>query len=190
MKTLRIFSIAALLMAAASISYGQKTKTETFKVSGNCGMCKTKIEKAAKEAGASDAKWDVDKKEITVKYNSSSTNTAKIQQQIAAVGYDNVGFKATDEVYNKLHGCCKYDRASAAAKEEHACSDKCEMKDGKCADHGDAHAKMDCCKDGKCSKEGHDGKDCCKKDGKMDCCKDGKCSKEGHDGKDCCKKSH
>jgi hypothetical protein len=27
------------------------------------------------------------------------------------------------------------------------------------------------------------------KDGKMDCCKDGKCSKEGHDGKDCCKKS-
>jgi hypothetical protein len=25
---------------------------------------------------------------------------------------------------------------------------------------------MDCCKDGKCTKEGHDGKDCCKKDDK------------------------
>lgn len=34
-----------------------------------------------------------------------------------------------------------------------------------------------------CDKEGHDGKDCCSKDGdKMSC------SKEGHEGKDCCKK--
>ena len=51
---------------------------------------------------------------------------------------------------------------------------------------------MDCCKDGKCTKEGHDGKDCCKNinAGKMDCCKDGKCTKEGHDGKDCCKKEN
>ncbi len=163
MKTVRISGLLALMMAVTSIAFAQKTKTETFKVSGNCGMCKTKIEKAAKDAGASHASWDVDKKEITVKYNSSSTNTAKIQQQIAAVGYDNAGFKTTEEVYNKLHGCCKYERESAASKEAHACSDKCEMKDGKCTGHDEKHGKMDCCKDGKCSKEGHDGKDCCKK---------------------------
>ena len=63
--------------------------------------------------------------------------------------------------------------------------------------------KMDCCKDGKCTKEGHDVKIAvkmanalkkvmmvkiaAKKMAKMDCCKDGKCTKEGHDGKDCCK---
>lgn len=165
MKTLRIFSIVALLMAITSISFAQ-TKTETFKVSGNCGMCKSSIEKAAKEAGAKDAKWDADTKVITVTYKSSATNTAKIQEKIALVGYDNQGAKATDESYNKLHGCCKYDRAAA-------------------------DEKMDCCKDGKCSMPGHDGKDCCKKDaGKMDCCKDGKCTKEGHSGADCCKKSH
>ncbi|HRX93058.1 MAG TPA: cation transporter [Chitinophagaceae bacterium] len=168
MKSFRIFSITALCMAFAFQSFAQNSVTETFAVSGNCGMCKTAIEKAAKEAGATDASWDKEKKELTVTYSKATTNTAKIQKQVAAAGYDNAGLLATIEAYNKLPGCCKYDRA-AAAKE------KKEM--------------MDCCKDGKCTKEGHDGKDCCKKENgeKADCCKDGKCTKEGHDGKDCCK---
>jgi hypothetical protein len=40
---------------------------------------------------------------------------------------------------------------------------------------------MECCKDGKCTKEGHDGKDCCKKEGvaMADC----------GSGAACCKKS-
>ena len=174
MKTLKIFSFVSLFMALAALSlpvnsFAQKTKTETIPVSGNCGMCKTKIEKAAKTAGVEDAKWDVDAKALTVKYNSSTTNAAKIQHAVAAVGYDTRDVKASDKAYDKLHGCCKYDR-TAAAKDD---------------------AKMDCCKDGKCSKPGHDGKDCCNSDTeKMDCCKDGECSKPGHDGKDCCKASH
>ena len=47
-------------MAFAQLNNGD------FKVSGNCGMYKSKIEKAAKEAGAKDASWDADKQEITV----------------------------------------------------------------------------------------------------------------------------
>ena len=172
MKTLKIFSFAAFFMAlllSLSTTIFAQSKTETIPVSCNCGMCKSKIEKAAKTAGVDDAKWDSDARTITVKYNSSSTNAAKIQHAIAAVGYDTRDVKATDEAYNKLHGCCKYDRSAASTEDQ----------------------KMDCCKDGKCSKPGHDGKDCCKKeDGKSDCCKDGKCSKPGHDGADCCKASH
>ena len=169
MQTFKIFSFITLFMALAIGSFAQKTTTETIPVSGNCGMCKGNIEKAAKKAGAADAKWDVDAKVLTVKYNSSSTNTAKIQQAVAAAGYDTRDVKTTGEAYSKLHSCCQYDRTSASNDEQ----------------------KMDCCKDGKCSKPGHDGKDCCKKnDANMDCCKDGKCSKEGHDGKDCCKASH
>lgn len=164
MKSLKIFSLAICSFVLTTLANAQ-SKTETFKVSGNCGMCKTKIEKAAKEAGAKDASWDVDSKMLTVTYKSSTTNTAKIQQKIAEVGYDNVGFKSTVEAYNKLHGCCKYERETSVTE------------------------KPDCCKGCKCTMEGHDGKDCCKKtEGKMDCCKDGKCTKEGHDGKDCCKK--
>jgi copper chaperone CopZ len=173
MQTLKIFSIVALFMTLATMSFAQKAKTETIPVSGNCGMCKSKIEKAAKTAGVEDAKWDVDAKALTVKYNSSTTNAAKIQQAVAAAGYDTRDVKATTEAYDKLHGCCQYDRAAAA--------------------HDDA--KKECC-----SKAGHDGKDCCKNtDSKMsarktgsdgDCCKDGKCSMPGHNGKDCCKASH
>ena len=167
MKTFQIFSFIALLMISAT-SFAQ-SKSETIPVSGNCGMCKSKIEKAAKTAGAADAKWDVDAKTLTVKYNSSTTNAAKIQTAVAAVGYDTRDVKATDEAYNKLHGCCKYDRTAVTGDD----------------------AKMDCCKDGKCTKPGHDGTDCCKKtEGQMDCCKDGKCTKPGHDGKACCKDSH
>lgn len=177
MKSLRIFSLVALFTAVSMVAVAQ-TSTETYKVSGNCGMCKKAIEKAAKEAGATEAAWDKDTKELTVTYKSSTTNAAKIQQKVADAGYDNVGFKSTLEAYSKLPGCCKYERSSMDSNE----------------------AMMDCCKDGKCSKEGHDGKDCCKKaDMKMparttgsdgDCCKDGKCTKEGHDGKDCCKKEN
>lgn len=181
MKTLRIFSLAILALGVSTLAVAQ-TKTETFKVSGNCGMCKSKIEKAAKEAGAKEASWNADSKQLTVTYKNSNTNAAKIQQKIAEVGYDNAGFTATTEAYNKLHGCCKYDR-NAAAETMDCC------KDGKCTKEG--HDGKDCCKDGKCSKDGHDGKSCCKKDDhKMDCCKDGKCTKEGHDGKDCCKKEN
>jgi periplasmic mercuric ion binding protein len=191
MKTLKIFSIVMFCCAITTASFAQKTKTETFQVSGNCGMCETKIEKAAKEAGASFAEWNKDTKIITVKYNSSTSNIAKIQKSIADVGYDNVGAKATNESYDKLHGCCKYERPTATEK-----MDCC--KDGKCTKEGHdgkdcckaGAEKMNCCKEGKCTKEGHDGKDCCKAGAeKMDCCKDGKCTKEGHNGKDCCKKS-
>jgi mercuric ion binding protein len=190
MKALKLFSLAAVCMTFA-ISSSAQTKTENFKVSGNCGMCKTKIEKAAKEAGAKEANWDVDSKMLTVTYKSSTTNTAKIQEKIAAVGYDNPGFKSTAEAYNKLHGCCKYEREAGAASDAKAdcCSGGATCKEHAGGKHAGNHdANMECCKDGKCSKAGHDGKDCCKKDGaKMDCCKDGKCSKAGHDGKDCCK---
>ena len=47
MKTLKIFSIVLFCCTLATASFAQKVKTETFKVSGNCGMCEAKIEKAA-----------------------------------------------------------------------------------------------------------------------------------------------
>ncbi len=161
MRTFKILSLATAFVAISSIAVAQ-SKTETFKVSGNCGMCKNKIEKAAKEAGAKTASWDEDTKVITVTYKTGSTNTAKIQQKIAAVGYDNAGAKATTEAYDKLHGCCKYDRV--ASEEMSCCSDGTVCKEG----HESTHtAKMDCCKDGKCTNE----------NAASDCCKGGKCTK-------------
>lgn len=152
MKSL-LFSF--LLISIASFGFAQ-TKTETLKVSGECSSCKKKIESAAKKAGASYALWDVDSKELTVKYNSTSTNTAKIQQTIASAGYDTQDYKATDAAYNKLDKCCQYERTAATDSQTSCDSKACAgmncMKDGKC------QQDMSCCKDSDCST-----KDCCKK---------------------------
>jgi hypothetical protein len=153
MKTL-ILSLLFISFATAGFA---QTKTETLKVAGECGTCKKKIETAAKKAGASYAVWNAESKDLVIKYNSSSSNTAKIEKAIAAAGYDTPDFKASDEAYNKLDDCCQYERTSATASEAKSCCDdkKCTeancMKDGKCA------KDMSCCKDSGCDK-----KDCCK----------------------------
>jgi periplasmic mercuric ion binding protein len=185
MKALKIFSSLFLLLSTCSISFAQE-KTDSFKVAGECGMCKKKIEKAAKTAGASFASWDTKSKQLVVKYSSETTNQAKIQQSIAAVGYDTPDYKTTDEAYNKLDGCCQYDRQLMSKMEKTAmncCGPNCEMKDGKC---DEAVCKdKGCCKDSEMCKEmgccGHEAKAGQKsKDGKsaMDC-----------GTKSCCKKS-
>jgi mercuric ion binding protein len=163
MKSYKLFSMLVVCLAMAGQSFAQ-SKTEKLKVSGECGMCKKKIESAAKESGATYALWNKDSKILTVTYNSQNTNSAKIQQNIAAVGYDTPEFKATDEAYNSLDDCCKYQR-STSSKASHAsmdgsqsCSDKCEKKDGKCASMESCKEKG-CCKDGEACKKG----DCCKK---------------------------
>lgn len=200
MKTFKIFSVATIMLAMTSVSIAQD-KTETLKVSGECGMCQKKIEKAAKSAGATTASWNVDTKILTVTYNSTTTNTAKIEKNIAKAGYDTPDVKAKDEDYKKLDKCCQYEREEASGKMS-CCTEKCEMKDGKCKDEAQCKEKG-CCKDSEKCKEmgccGHGGEmaakgdmSCCKKgaaDAKVDCCKDGKCTKPGHDGKDCCKKA-
>ena len=83
----------------------------TFKVWGKCEMCKSKIEKAAKEIdGVKSAKWSLASQKILIKFNDKETSLDEIQSTIAGVGYDTEKHKAKDETYNKLHHCCKYDR--------------------------------------------------------------------------------
>jgi hypothetical protein len=162
MKSFKISMFSLLCLAFSSMAIAQD-KTEKIQVSGECGMCKSKIEKAAKEAGASSAEWSAETKELTVSYASNSTNTAKIEKAIAAVGYDTKNVKASDEAYNKLHDCCKYERTSANEAKADCCKDgQCEKcKEGKC-DKG-----MDC-KAGKC--EHHSEAEHAAK-GKHACCK-------------------
>lgn len=106
--------MAAFLLGGASMAMAAKDSTATFKVSGNCGMCKTRIEKTAKAAGATKAVWGVDSQILTVSFNPKKTNVGKIQKKVAAVGHDTGKYKATEAVYDALPGCCQYDREEAA----------------------------------------------------------------------------
>lgn len=109
MKTL--FAVIALsfttLFAAAQTS---SPKSEKIKVWGNCGMCQKHIEKAAKEAGATTATWNKDTKMLSVKYDASKTSNAKIQESVAAAGYDTKDYTGNNDAYKKLDECCQYER--------------------------------------------------------------------------------
>ncbi len=87
----------------------QNVKHETFEVSGNCGMCKDRIENAANSLkGVSSASWDISTKKIHIEYNSSIITLDDVQKAIADAGHDNGKYKASDEVYDKLPECCLY----------------------------------------------------------------------------------
>ncbi|HLN72307.1 MAG: efflux RND transporter periplasmic adaptor subunit [Methylococcaceae bacterium] len=82
-----------------------------FKVSGNCDMCKERIETAAKSvAGVSTAVWNVQTKLINVRFDGARTNSDAIQKTIASVGHDTEKYKAPADVYSKLPECCLYSR--------------------------------------------------------------------------------
>ncbi|TAL64249.1 MAG: ATPase [Bacteroidetes bacterium] len=116
MKTIKLlFAIVLLVAVGANFSAraGDKTsgpKTESFKVWGNCGMCKDRIEKAAKAEGATNAAWDAKTKMVTVTFDPSKTNVDAISKKLASVGHDTEKYKADDKVYDGLPGCCKYER--------------------------------------------------------------------------------
>ena len=98
-------------------SFLKTTKTETptkadneFFVRGNCGSCKTRIEKAAKDAGATSANWDAETQKVTLDFDPAKTSAEAILKKIADVGHDNELFTTSDDVYKNLPGCCLYDR--------------------------------------------------------------------------------
>jgi len=110
MKT-RIHSSLVLLLALGFSAFSQGVKTEKFEVKGNCGMCETRIEKAANTVdGVKSADWNRETKMIEVSFDPGKTDLHKIHFAIAKAGHDTDLHKASKESYEKLPGCCKYNR--------------------------------------------------------------------------------
>lgn len=116
MKKVIIFLIA---MISATVTFARE-KTDTFKVYGNCGMCKKRIEKAAKLDGVVSAVWNVDTKILTVTYDEGKVSNDDLQKKIAAVGHDTEKYTAEDKVYEKLPGCCLYERRKSGKQNDHS----------------------------------------------------------------------
>ena len=82
-----------------------------IKVSGNCEMCKERIETAAKSvAGVTLAEWSAETKQLHVSFDKGKTNIDYIQKAIAKAGHDTEKYKAPDDVYKALPECCLYER--------------------------------------------------------------------------------
>lgn len=111
MNSLKIIMMALFVLSITSFNAQIKnTKTETVKIFGNCGMCKSTIEKAGNKKKEVQIDWNKETKLATITYDSLKTTKSDILQRVALVGYDNELFISPNDTYSSLPGCCQYDR--------------------------------------------------------------------------------
>jgi copper chaperone CopZ len=114
MKT-KILSLVGLFLLGATTVFSAN-KTEKVEVKGNCDMCKKRIEKAALSVdGVTKAEWNKENKVLDLTFDDTKADLKKVETAIAKVGHDTPLVKATENVYNALPGCCKYDRSDSKA---------------------------------------------------------------------------
>lgn len=107
--------LGMLLLVVTFSTQAQERKNKNAKydieVSGNCEMCKKRIEQAAFSVkGVKSAEWYIDSHVLHLIINEEKCSIADVKKAIAKVGHDTDEIKATDEDYEKLHGCCMYER--------------------------------------------------------------------------------
>ena len=109
-KIIYVFSL--FLIGFSSQAQSKKLNKNAkiaLEVDGICGMCKKRIETAAlKTKGVKFALWNVKTHQLNIIIDERKTTLTKVQKNIAAVGHDSKGFKASDEAYGSVHPCCKY----------------------------------------------------------------------------------
>lgn len=104
--------LITMIMAFFSYTsvFGQ-AKTESFEVSGNCGMCEDRIEAAATSLeGVHSADWNQKTQMLSVSYNPDVLKISKVHKAVADAGHDTKLNKAEEETYKQLPACCQYER--------------------------------------------------------------------------------
>lgn len=105
------YSIAFLIFIGCGlVAQIKHSRTEIVKISGNCDMCKSTIEKAGNRKKVSKVVWNSDSKESVITFDTLKSNEDEILKRIALSGYDNDEFFAPDDVYASLSPCCQYER--------------------------------------------------------------------------------
>lgn len=107
--------IVMLLTFVGFTTQAQEKKNKNakveFHVSGNCEMCKKRVEKSALSVpGVKTADWHMDCGTLYLIVNEEKTDVSTIQKAIAKAGHDTDEAKATQADYDNLHVCCQYER--------------------------------------------------------------------------------
>ena len=81
-------------------------------VKGNCGMCKSTIEKAVKGLDfVENAEWGIKTKILDVEFiDSVNFDLEALNSAINQSGYETMNTTADQKAYDALPMCCKYDR--------------------------------------------------------------------------------
>jgi outer membrane receptor for ferrienterochelin and colicin/copper chaperone CopZ len=117
------YALVGIGILACVTTYGQNQQTAledsmvSFKVSGTCIQCKDRIESVVKGKGVRSANWDMENKTLSLTYNPSQTNLAKIRKKIVAAGHDVEEMKAPEKTYKALPACCHYREIKPVAHE-------------------------------------------------------------------------
>jgi mercuric ion binding protein len=105
------YLLIVLIISFSIEGFAQKAKKGTpliMKTSGQCEMCKERLETAfAYEKGVYSSEFDLKTKEFTVYYNPAKTDPDKIRKTVNTIGYDADDTKADPKAYAKLPACCK-----------------------------------------------------------------------------------
>ena len=104
-----------MLLGMGSLVQAQEKSNKNakyeFHVSGNCDLCKKRIEKAALSvSGVKMANWNEESGQLKLILDENKVNIDSVHVKIAKVGHDTDKVKAKDEDYEKLHECCHYTR--------------------------------------------------------------------------------
>lgn len=96
----------------ATVAEAPAEKHALLSVGGSCDMCTDRIIKTVNEIdGVTLSDYNLEKQELHIHYNDSKTSIEAVSKALAAVGHDTELFKAEQEVYDALPGCCKYREA-------------------------------------------------------------------------------
>lgn len=105
-KNTLLFS--GLVTLAFSCSQNNTNKQTEFYVRGNCGMCEERIEKTVSTLpGVNKADWNVETKNLSVSYDTTKVDEAKIHQAIANSGHETKLVQSPKEAHDALPECCK-----------------------------------------------------------------------------------
>jgi cation transport ATPase len=108
-----VFGILLLVVTFSTQAQEKKNKNAKFviEVNGNCEMCQSRIQKAAYSvSGVKSAVWNMETHELSLILNEEKATILAVKTAIAKAGYDTDEVKALLESYDKLPGCCQYDR--------------------------------------------------------------------------------
>lgn len=105
---IRIDGVEESFPDATEISNEAALRKSEILVSGNCDMCKARIEAAAlSNSKVQSAIWDSESKRLSLVMN-TNIDKETIGKLIAEVGHDNEYVKSIDKVYDELPPCCLY----------------------------------------------------------------------------------
>ena len=107
--------LGMMLLFVTLSTQAQENKNKNAKynieVNGNCEQCQKRIQKAAfSVSGVKSANWNIETHQMTIIINEEKCSVLDVKKAIAKVGHDTEEEKALPEAYQKLPGCCQYDR--------------------------------------------------------------------------------